>query len=420
VVSYIFAIAVLNLSLGFAVAVHLARRHRQLLSPAVAFQMPVAKPPPSTAGSTPTVEPAPEPAPPAAAAAPAQESEREKTPSERSIEDLQSQIDQYKTQVCSVDAALRAYADEPDADAIKSCLDTLQDVNKEYLGRRDESHEAFEQLHADSEGLGGIRDSLQTAIQNQTQRIDRTDRAVEDFDFGEEADLAEGCRRMVSETSGLLDANDHLHDALDEAKVAAARSGDWLESLDPSAGEDPLTGLLNRMGLEAWMVDWRKKDPHQARQLSVAMIDIDQFGRINEQYGREMGDVVLREFAALLRTDAREDEEDEIVARVGGQRFLYVFPDQDIRFTTDTIERLRQTIELIHFRREDVDIQLTASCAIVEPVAGETSETLLAMAEATILEAKRYGSNRTFLHDGQNPTPVVPPNFTLKERTITL
>lgn len=412
-VSYIFAIAVLNLGLGFAVAVHLARRHQQLLSTAVAFQMSAAAPPPSTADSIPTVEPAPEPSPPAAETVPTQEPEREKSPSELSIEDLQDRIDQYGNQVCSVDAALRAHADDPDADAIKSCVDTLQDVNKEYLGRRDESHEAFEQLHADSKGLDGI----QTAIQNQTQRIDRTCRAAEDFDFDEEADLAEGCRRMVSETSGLLDANDHLHDALDEAKVAAARSGDGLESLDPSAREDPLTGLLNRMGLEAWLADWRENDPHQSRQLSVVMIDIDQFGRINEQYGREVGDVVLREFAALLRTD---DHEDEIVARVGGQRFLYVFPDQDIRFTTDAIERLRQTIELVHFRREDIDIQLTASCAIVESVAGETSEALLATAEATILEAKRYGSNRTFLHDGQNPTPVVPPNFTLKERTISL
>ena len=102
------------------------------------------------------------------------------------------------------------------------------------------------------------------------------------------------------------------------------------------------------------------------------------------------------------------------------ERFLLLFPDVDLRFATNLVERIRQTMEMARLEYRKEEIRVTVSCAVTEVAVEDSPEKLYARAESTLREAKRYGRNRTFVHEGRYPTPVVPPNFTLKEKCVTV
>jgi diguanylate cyclase (GGDEF)-like protein len=181
--------------------------------------------------------------------------------------------------------------------------------------------------------------------------------------------------------------------------------------------ESRLTGVLNRDRLEAELESLRQEDPEHARPLSLALVDLDEFGRVNERYGFEAGNRILRAVAKLLAVESRDRY---AVARFSGQRFVILVRDYDIRSATRLVERIRQTIENCEFRYQEFSIRITVSCGVTAAAPPETSESLFARAEEALGEAKRYGRNRTFFREGHYPSPVVPPKHTLRPRVITL
>ena len=181
--------------------------------------------------------------------------------------------------------------------------------------------------------------------------------------------------------------------------------------------ESRLTGVLNRDRLEAELESLRQEDPEHARPLSLALVDLDEFGRVNERYGLEAGNRILRAVAKLLAIESRDRY---AVARFSGQRFVILIRDYDVRSATHLVERIRQTIETCEFRYQEFSIRITVSCGVTAAAPPETSESLFARAEESLGEAKRYGRNRTFFREGHYPSPVVPPKHTLRHRVITL
>ena len=108
------------------------------------------------------------------------------------------------------------------------------------------------------------------------------------------------------------------------------------------------------------------------------------------------------------------------MTRLSGQRFLCLFPDADVRYTASVAEHIRQTVEATRFRCRDGELRITLSCAAIGATSGDTPVLLCRRAEAALAEAKRYGRNRTFLYEGEYPTPVVPPSFTVEEKLVTV
>jgi diguanylate cyclase (GGDEF)-like protein len=121
--------------------------------------------------------------------------------------------------------------------------------------------------------------------------------------------------------------------------------------------------------------------------------------------------------ARLLTAETRNHL---LIARFSGQRFLLLFPEVDFRFAVNVIERVRQAIEMARLEYRNEEIRITVSCAVTEITKEDTADTLYARAKATLQESKRYGRNRSFVHEGRFPTPVVPPNFALEAKCITI
>jgi len=422
VVFYIFVVAVLNLGLGVAVATYLGRRHQALVAGA-AENGPLGRAPATPPEPTPVVPElaaaadAPAPAAPqnSAQTEVATGEDRPESPGAVRLSDLQVEVDQYHQQLAQTDDALRCCAGTADAAAIEACLASLMEATNEYLRRRDERYRGFEGLYPADEDLHGARHDLQEAIQRQDEQIRSTSDSMRTLDC--QKDLESGCRQVLGQTSKLLDVNHHLRDTLDGVLVEIARNEQRFASGKPAARNDRVTGIPGRAALEAGLAAWWQQDPQRVRQLSAALIDIDHFAQVNEHFGPKVGDRALRAIAQVLEAERRGEV---MVARFAGQRFFLLAPDGDLRSTIHLVERIRQTIELTRFRYRESDIRLTVSCAVTEATAEDTSATLFARTEATLREAKRYGRNRTFLHEGKYPTPVVPPNCALEERQFPL
>ncbi|QHJ01463.1 diguanylate cyclase [Xylophilus rhododendri] len=166
-------------------------------------------------------------------------------------------------------------------------------------------------------------------------------------------------------------------------------------ALDRQARSDPLTGVLNRRGLEERLRLAVASARRGLRPLSVAMLDADYFKRINDQFGHEVGDAVLRQLAEILRTRLRASD---AVARLGGEEFIAVLPDTDLEGAMALAESLRHAIET-HI--DKVYGNITVSIGVAVGMGTEVDgASLLRAADEALYRAKAEGRNRVCAASG--------------------
>lgn len=122
--------------------------------------------------------------------------------------------------------------------------------------------------------------------------------------------------------------------------------------------------------------------------LCVIMADLDHFKAINDEYGHLVGDDVLRIAAARMTSAAREGDE---IGRYGGEEFLFVLPDTDIKAGGDIAERVRQHIKSDAIQSGDEQIRVSLSLGVAETRESDTVDSLIARADAALYDAKRDG-----------------------------
>jgi two-component system, cell cycle response regulator len=156
---------------------------------------------------------------------------------------------------------------------------------------------------------------------------------------------------------------------------------------------DQLTGLHNRRYM-ARHLETLMKNASVAKPISFLIMDIDYFKAVNDTHGHDVGDEVLREFAARVSANVRGID---LACRYGGEEFVVVMPDTDTGFAYSVAERLRQTMELtpIPISRAPHKISITASFGIASSAGGDdNSDKLLYRADQALYRAKREGRNR--------------------------
>jgi two-component system, cell cycle response regulator len=156
---------------------------------------------------------------------------------------------------------------------------------------------------------------------------------------------------------------------------------------------DALTGLWNRRHLFDFLTRELSRSARHGRALSLAVLDIDHFKRVNDTYGHAAGDAVLRDVAARLKAQTRADE---LAARFGGEEFALVLPEAGTTEAVAACERLRADIAGCCFRCGDYAVSVTVSVGVVTTAGGSetTAEALFKFADARLYEAKAAGRNR--------------------------
>jgi two-component system cell cycle response regulator len=166
-----------------------------------------------------------------------------------------------------------------------------------------------------------------------------------------------------------------------------------LEESVEQAITDALTGLHNRRYLERHLGTLLQQAMMTGRPLSLLLADIDHFKRINDTYGHDTGDAVLKEFASRFRRYTRSLD---LACRYGGEEFVIVMPGTELRHACQVGERLRACIAGEAFNvAGGANIPVTASVGLATlESAKETPETIFKRADNALYAAKREGRNR--------------------------
>lgn len=155
---------------------------------------------------------------------------------------------------------------------------------------------------------------------------------------------------------------------------------------------DPLTQIYNRRYLISQLSSAMIQARRHGLSLSIAMIDIDYFKRINDLYGHVCGDDVLREVAGVLKAGIRNGS--DIPARYGGEEFLLIMPFTSMEAGCEVAERIREKIDTHTFFCDGQKISVTCSIGVAEYAPGESIEKFIDRADISLYQAKRGGRNQ--------------------------
>jgi diguanylate cyclase (GGDEF)-like protein len=179
------------------------------------------------------------------------------------------------------------------------------------------------------------------------------------------------------------------------------------ETLQTKALQDPLTGLQNRRYMQT-MLESLCLNSSANFQISVILIDIDHFKRVNDTYGHQAGDMVLKDVSILLKGHVRSKD---VVCRYGGEEFCMVLLDTTNDVALKRAEKIRRAVKYLRvFVAGQPLAPLTVSLGVAHfPTHGKTPETLIARADKALYWAKNHGRDQAVSFDHLAATPATLP-----------
>lgn len=193
-------------------------------------------------------------------------------------------------------------------------------------------------------------------------------------------------RRHVIRKDGVL-----LGDLLDFIDMTSEKS--YIDRLQTLSITDGLTGLYNRRYLTDRMIEEFYESRRYNSEMSLLLLDIDDFKLINDTFGHPIGDVVLRELAFILKDEVRKSD---VAGRYGGEEFLIIMPHTAVEEAFRMAERIRLRIEAYKVTVLPEDVPVTISIGLASTIHKTlTVGELLKIVDKALYEAKGKGKNRT-------------------------
>lgn len=164
-----------------------------------------------------------------------------------------------------------------------------------------------------------------------------------------------------------------------------------LEHYEEKSVRDELTGLYNRRQLQTELEQARLQADTMSVPFSICLIDIDKFKEINDNNGHLVGDTILKEFAKVARDSIRDTD---ILGRYGGDEFLQILPDTDVKGAVMHAERLRVYAHFLDFQKILAQKNISLSIGVAQYRPGEKITDLISRADSALYQAKQLGRNR--------------------------
>lgn len=177
----------------------------------------------------------------------------------------------------------------------------------------------------------------------------------------------------------------------DRLLASAEESRIYAELAQERAMTDALTGLLNRYGLQRSLTREHAEARRYGRDLSCLMIDLDNFKKINDQYGHSTGDIALQQAAVVLTDVVRRSD---MVFRYGGEEFLVLLPETELEGARALAEKIRDTTTSRLFGDGINVFPLTMSVGAACLLESESGNDMIARADLALYHAKEQGRNR--------------------------
>ena len=205
-----------------------------------------------------------------------------------------------------------------------------------------------------------------------------------------DASDAETLKTLAREAEQILQPTSQLASQIAHAYDDIRQQTDQLSSSEQPR-TDPLTGLSSRRAMEDILKMLFAMKSRYNTGFALALIDVDGFQRINEQFGHVRGDEMLRAIAAMMDEAVRETD---VVVRFGGEEFIVIMPDTDLPGACIFGQRLR--------RRIQDELDLAISVGVAEAGDGDTLESLVSRTDSALYSAKAGGGGAVFQHTGRH------------------
>jgi diguanylate cyclase len=204
-------------------------------------------------------------------------------------------------------------------------------------------------------------------------------------------DVVGATRSMAQDSQTARDTLQGMKKKVEATEAELTKLHQELDRVSAQARHDPLTGALNRQGLEESVNREISKVRRMDTPLCMAMLDIDNFKKLNDTLGHATGDVALTHLAAVAREVMRPQD---TLARYGGEEFVILLPDTPLERGIEAMTRLQRELTKRFFMAGAEKVLITFSAGVAQLVAGETGAEAIKRADQAMYLAKRAGKNR--------------------------
>jgi len=231
--------------------------------------------------------------------------------------------------------------------------------------------------------------AYQSTIEESARKIENVKRIEELAPLLKE--VIDATHAMAKETSHTRDELKGMQERVDSTEATLVRLYEELDNASAQARHDPLTDALNRKGLDDALAREIASVRRRNVPLSICLLDIDNFKKLNDRLGHEAGDQALIHLANVARQCVRPND---ILARYGGEEFVILMPDTKLDDGIEAMVRLQRELTKKFFMSDTEKILITFSAGVAELGADEAGIDAIKRADKAMYQAKRAGKNR--------------------------
>jgi diguanylate cyclase len=208
------------------------------------------------------------------------------------------------------------------------------------------------------------------------------------------ADVLRETRLVQAEALASRDRMIAARQEVQEAEQRIVALEAELRHMSELVREDQLTGSLNRRGLDEVFARETARADRRGTPLCVALLDLDDFKRLNDTYGHQAGDGALKHLVRIVKDTLRSMD---VIARFGGEEFVILLPETSVDAAAQTMTRLQRELTKHFFLHDNEKLLITFSAGVALRIPNETQAALVARADQAMYQAKQSGKNRVVI-----------------------
>lgn len=291
--------------------------------------------------------------------------------------------------------ALLADTDEAVAKSLNHQLHHVRSANRQVTGVLQ---------RASGQLSGYVRFCGQLLVREQRQVDDyqgQTAELSEILATVDDQSVAEGqIHELSSKVQGLQQENTQLRQELEDCQNALSEQMSAADAAAANVRVDVVTQLPNRRAFEEKVAELQTAFERDGHAYLVVFLDVDDFQRINDQYGHAVGDAALAMLGRVFRECQRFGQH---VSRFDGEQFALLLTSHDLESARAAAEQYREKVEAACLRFADSKVRTTASVGVAQVIQGEPQRGVIVRASAALAAAQEAGGNQVCLNDDAKP-----------------